>query len=63
VTQYDRLGKLLTRKRGATAMDIATLVGSTSPHKRLSEMRARGWRITRQAVKGKSYGTYHGIAP
>ena len=62
-TQYDRLEKLLTRKRGATAMDIVTAVGTVCPHKRLSEMKARGWRITRTPVKGQSFGVYRGVAP
>lgn len=62
-TQYDRLERLLTRKKGATAMDIATEVGSTSPHKRLSELRERGWRIWREQVKGKNYGVYFGVRP
>jgi hypothetical protein len=62
-TQYDRLAKLLTRKRGATAMEIVEAVGTTAPHKRLSEMKERGWRITRQQVDGRSYGIYFGVKP
>jgi hypothetical protein len=62
-TQYERLERLLTRKKGATAMDIATEVGSTSPHKRLSELKERGWTIWREAVNGKSYGVYRGVKP
>lgn len=62
-TQYERLERLLTRKTGATAMDIATEVGSTSPHKRLSELRERGWTIWREAVKGRNYGRYFGKKP
>lgn len=58
--QYDRLAKLLTRKRGATAMDIVEAVGTVCPHKRLSEMKERGWTITRKPVQGKSYGVYFG---
>jgi hypothetical protein len=59
-TQYERLAKLLTRKTGATAMDIATAVGSTSPHKRLSELKERGWDIRREQIEGKNYGRYFG---
>jgi hypothetical protein len=62
-SQYDRLAKLLTRKKGATAFDIATTVGSTCPHKRLSELKERGWKITREQVPGRSYGVYRGVAP
>lgn len=63
MTQYDRLAKLLTRKRGCTAMDIVERCGSVAPHKRLSELKERGWRIWREAVKGKNYGRYFGRAP
>lgn len=59
-SQYDRLAKLLTRKKGATAMDIISVVGTTCPHKRLSDMKERGWRITREQLPGRSYGVYRG---
>lgn len=62
-TQYERLARLLTRKAGATAMDIVEAVGTVCPHKRLSELKARGWHITREQVAGKSYGVYRGVAP
>jgi hypothetical protein len=62
-SQYERIGKLLTRKTGATAMDIASVAGTVSPHSRLAEMKARGWHVTRRQVPGKSYGTYHGVKP
>jgi len=60
MTQYEKLAKLLTRKRGATAMEIVEAVGTVAPHKRLSEMKAKGWRIWREAVEGKNYGVYFG---
>lgn len=62
-TQYDRLAKLLTRKRGATAMDIVEAVGTVCPHKRLSEMKQRGWWITREQIPGKTFGVYRGVKP
>lgn len=62
-SQYERLEKLLTRKKGATAMDMVEAVGTVCPHKRLSEMKERGWKIRREQVEGKSYGRYYGIAP
>ena len=62
-SQYDRLERLLTRKTGATAMDIVQAVGTVCPHKRLSEMKARGWTITREQVKGRNFGRYFGKAP
>lgn len=62
-TQYERLAKLLTRAKGCTAMEIAQVVGTVSPHSRLSELKARGWAIWREQISGKSYGIYRGVAP
>jgi hypothetical protein len=60
MTQYEKLARLLTRKRGATAMEIVEAVGTVAPHKRLSEMKEKGWAIWRERIPGKSYGRYHG---
>lgn len=62
-SQYERIGKLLTRKRGATAMEIASVAGTVSPHSRLAEMKRAGWRIWREAIDGKNYGAYFGEKP
>ena len=63
MTQYARISKLLTRKAGATAMEIITGAGTVCPHKRLAEMKARSWVITRRQVAGKTYGRYFGVPP
>lgn len=63
MTQYARIGKLLMRKRGATAMELSTVAGTVSCHSRLSEMKRKGWTITRKPIPGRSYGTYHGMPP
>lgn len=60
-TQYDTLAKLLTRKSGVTPMEIVQKVGTVCPHKRLSEMKQKGWRIWREAIEGKNYGRYFGV--
>ena len=60
MSQYTRLGKLLQRKRGVTAMEIIREVGTVCPHKRMSEMKERGWLILRQDVPGQNYGRYFG---
>ena len=62
-TQYDAIGALLMRKKGATAADLIAATMSTSIHKRMSEMRERGWLITREQLPGKSYGVYRGVKP
>lgn len=58
--QLRTLARLLQRKRGVTAMEIATQVGTVCPHKRLSELRDLGWDITRHPIEGQSYGRYTG---
>ena len=63
MTQHQVLSKLLTRRRGVTAMEIITLVGTVCPHKRLSDLKASGWVITKQPVAGKNYHRYYGQMP
>ena len=62
-TQPERLAELLTRPQGATAMEICRHVGTVSPHRRLTDMTERGWRIKKIPVAGKNYHKYFGIAP
>lgn len=63
MTQTKRLEQLLTRKRGVTSMEIIGAIGTVCPHKRMSELKARGWTITKQEITGKSYHRYFGVAP
>ena len=62
-TQYDAIGRLIKRKCGATPLELMEASHSTSVHKRMSEMRERGWLIWRKAVAGCSYGRYYGRPP
>ena len=63
MTQPQALSKLLTRRNGVTAMEIIHIVGTVCPHKRMSELKARGWTITKKQVTGKTYHRYYGQAP
>jgi hypothetical protein len=63
MSQCQILGKLLLRKRGVTSMEIINLVGTVCPHKRLSDLKAKGWTITKTEVLGKNYHRYFGVAP
>ncbi len=47
-TQYEKIGHLLTRPGGCTAVDVMRMVPSTCPHKRVSDMQARGWSINKR---------------
>lgn len=63
MTQYQALSKLLTRRKGVTAWEIIQIVGTVCPHKRLSDLKANGWTITKQPVAGKTYHRYFGTGP
>ena len=62
-TQLERLGKLLTRKRGITSWEIVELVGTVCPHKRISDLKERGWLITKKEVLNKNFFRYFGLPP
>lgn len=62
-TQCDRLAKMLTRKRGCTALEIIVTVGTVCPHKRLHDLKMKGWTITREVEAGQNYGRYYGKPP
>ena len=62
-TQPQRVQRLLSRKSGCTAMEICQVAGTVSPHKRMSELRALGWKIRREPVRGQRYGRYYGTQP
>jgi hypothetical protein len=46
--QLKRLERLLTRKRGCTSAEICDTLPSVTPHRRLSDLKKRGWTITHQ---------------
>lgn len=63
MTQYDRIGALLKRKKGATAADLIAATMSTSIHRRLYELRQKGWTIRKEPVPGRTFHRYYGTAP
>jgi hypothetical protein len=63
MTKTEILKRLITRKRGATSFEIATLMGTVCPHRRLTDLKEHGWTILRKEIDGQSYGRYFGIAP
>lgn len=44
-------------------MEIIARVGSVCPHKRMSDLKAMGWTITKKQVPGKRHHLYFGTAP
>lgn len=61
MTQLEKIKRLLTRKRGATSVDIALVLPSVSPHRRISDLRADGYTIVKKQ-DGK-LKRYWAIAP
>ena len=60
-TQLQRLEKLLLK--GCTSMDIIRVCRTTTPTRRLSDCRDKGWTITKVKVSGKNYHRFYGKAP
>jgi hypothetical protein len=61
MTQLNKLKRLLLRKHGCTSVDIANILPSVSPHRRISDIRAEGWTILKKQ-DGK-LKRYWGVAP
>lgn len=62
-TQLDRLEKLLLKKSGTTTVEIAQKLPSTTPTRRLSDMRERGWTITFKLKDDGVTKIYFGTPP
>lgn len=62
-TQLQRLEKLLLKKSGTTTVEIARVLPSTTPTRRLSDMREKGWTITFKLKEDGVTKIYFGKAP
>lgn len=62
-TQLARLEKLLLKKSGTTTVEIAQKLPSTTPTRRLSDMRDKGWTITFKLKDDKKTKIYFGQPP
>jgi hypothetical protein len=62
-TQCQKLERLLQRKSGTTSLEIIQKCGTVAPHRRLADLKDRGWTIWREAIAGRSYGVYRGEKP
>jgi len=61
MNQLQKLKRLLLSKRGCTSVDIANVLPSVSPHRRISDIRAEGWTILKKQ-DGK-LKRYYGAPP
>ena len=62
-TQLARLEKLLLKKSGTTTVEIAQKLPSTTPTRRLSDMRERGWTLTFKLKDDGVTKIYFGTPP
>lgn len=63
MTQYQKIGRLIVRKKGATTRELIDASGSVCPWKRLQEMAKRGWTIWNEPIPGRTHVRYFGKAP
>lgn len=62
-TQCQKLEQLLKRKSGVTSMEIISRCNTVAPHRRLADLKQKGWVITsKQSDKG-NHLVYFGKAP
>ena len=62
-TQLQRLALLLVKKQGTTTVEIARFLPSTTPTRRLSDMREKGWTITYKLKDDGVTKIYFGTPP
>lgn len=57
------IANMIRRKSGATVAELMAATWCSCVHKRISELKARGWEIRREPVTGRKYGRYFGVQP
>jgi hypothetical protein len=62
-TQIEILKQLLQRKQGVKSWEIAKALPSVSPHRRLSDLKERGWTITFKLCDDNKTKIYFGKPP
>jgi hypothetical protein len=62
-TQTRRLEMLLNRKRGTTSWEIMFVCRTVCPHRRIADLKERGWTIKSERIEGCSHHRYWGTPP
>lgn len=62
-SQLAILKVLLRRKRGVTSYEMCELLPTTTPSRRISDLREEGWTILKAPIEGRNYHRFHGIPP
>lgn len=63
MNQIRKVEKMLQRPQGCTMMELIKECATVSPSRRLSDLRDKGWTITKRKVAGKNYHRFFGKAP
>lgn len=61
--QTQTIANMIRRKTGATVAELMVATWSSCVHKRLSDLKRKGWSIRREPIKGRTYGRYFGTPP
>jgi hypothetical protein len=59
-TQCSILEKLLGRKSGVTSLEIIQKCGTVAPHRRLADLKEKGWAIWSEPIEGHQHRRYFG---
>lgn len=62
-TQLEKLQKLMLKKSGTTTVEIARTLPSTTPTRRISDLRDKGWTITYKLMDDNVTKIYFGKPP
>jgi hypothetical protein len=63
MSQTDKLARLLKRKKGVTAAEVARELPTTSPHSRISRMQyTHNWTVTKK-TRPDGQKIYFGTSP
>jgi hypothetical protein len=61
--QINKVEQLLQRPHGCTMMEIVTMCNSTTPSRRIADLKDNGWKITKVKVEGTNYHRFYGQPP
>lgn len=61
--QTRTIGNMIARKSGATVAELIGATFTSSVHRRLTDLKEKGWKVWREEIKGKNYGRYFGVPP
>ena len=61
--QIHKVEKMLQQSIGCTMMELIVMCHTTTPSRRIADLRDAGWTITKKKVQGKNYHRFYGKPP